>query len=101
MTAFLRLRHQYISCAILSQRWRLLDPTVRVNITAILVWRLRDVDELDQVIRSLGAKYGYKQTYAIYKKCTEEPYSFMYYDALKNLFYCRFEHLIQIPGIDI
>ena len=86
VTAFLRLRHQYISCAILSQRWRLLDPTVRVNLTAVLVWRLRDVDELDQVIRSLGAKYGYKQTMAIYKKCTEEPYSFMYYDALKNLF---------------
>ena len=66
-TAFLRLRHQHISCAILSQRWRLLDPTVRVNLTGILVWRLRDVDELDQVIRSLGAKYGMKQTMAIYK----------------------------------
>ena len=59
---------------------------MRVNISAILVWRLRDVDELDQVIRSLGAKYGYKQAVAIHKKCTEEPYSFMYYNALKNLF---------------
>ena len=37
VTAFLRLRHQQISCAVLSQRWRLLDPTVRVNLAAILV----------------------------------------------------------------
>ena len=96
VTAFLRLRHQYISCALLSQRWRLLDPTARVNLTGILVFRLRDVDELDQVVRSLGAKYGYKQTREIYDACTSEPYSFMYYNALTNTFYCRFEHKVEI-----
>ena len=58
------------------------------------------MDELDQVIRSLGAKYGYKQTRAIYDKCTEEEYSFMYYNALTNVFYCRFEHRVHIPGVD-
>ena len=100
VTAFLRLRHQYISCAVLSQRWRLLDPTVRVNLTAILVWRLRDVDELDQVIRSLGAKYGRDITMEIYKRCTKEPYSFMYFNALTNKFYCRFEAEVRVPGVD-
>ena len=96
MTAFLRIRHQYISCALLSQRWRLLDPTARVNLAGILVFRLRDVDELDQVVRSLGAKYGYKQTREIYDACTSEPYSFMYYNALTNTFYSRFEHKVEI-----
>ena len=100
VTAFLRLRHQQISCAVLSQRWRLLDPTVRVNLTGILVWRLRDVDELDQVIRSLGAKYGRDMTMEIYKRCTKEPYSFMYFNALTNTFYCRFEHEVRVPGVD-
>ena len=66
-----------------------------------MVWRLRDVDELDQVIRSLGAKYGYKQTMKIYQTCTEEPYSFMYYNALTNTFYCRFSHVVKIPGVDL
>ena len=100
VTAFLRLRHQYCSCAVLSQRWRLLDPTVRVNLTAILIWRLRDVDALDQVIRSLGAKYGRDVTLRIYQECTKEPYSFMYFDALTNTFYCRFEHKVLVPGVD-
>ena len=88
----------FIALARLSQRWRLLDPTARVNLTGILVFRLRDVDELDQVIRSLGAKYGYKQTREIYDACTSEPYSFMYYNALTNTFYCRFEHKVEIEG---
>ena len=100
VTAFLRLRHQQISCAVLSQRWRLLDPTVRVNLTGILVWRLRDVDELDQCIRSLGAKYGRDITMEIYKRCTKEKYSFMYFNALTNTFYCRFEHEVRVPGVD-
>ena len=96
VTGLLRLRHQYISCALLSQRWRLIDSAARVNLTGILVFRLRDVDELDQVIRSLCAKYGYKQTREIYDACTAEPYSFMYYNALTNSFYCRLEDDVEI-----
>ena len=89
--AFVKLRHMQISTALLSQKWKLLSPTIRINLTAILCWRLRDLREAEEVIHSLSGTYGFKQTWAIYKKCTEEPYSFMYYDALKNKFYCRFE----------
>ena len=32
----------------------------------------------------------------IYDACTSEPYSFMYYNALTNTFYCRFEHKVKI-----
>ena len=49
-------------------------------------------------MHSLSGTYGFKQTWAIYKKCTEEPYSFMYYDALKNKFYCRFAFEVRIPN---
>ena len=58
------------------------------------------MDELDQVIRSLGAKYGRDVTLRIYQECTKEPYSFMYFDALTNTFYCRFEHKVLVPGVD-
>ena len=100
VTAFLRLRHQQISCAVLSQRRRLLGPTVHVNLTAILVWRVRDVDALDQVSRSLGAKYGRDITMDIYKACTKEKYSFRFFNALTNTFYCRFEHEARVPDVD-
>ena len=36
----------------------------------------------------------------IYKACTKVPYSFMYFDALTNTFYCRFEHKDIVPGVD-
>ena len=94
--AFVKLRHMQISTALLSQKWKLLSPTIRVNLTAILCWRLRDLREAEEVIHSLSGTYGFKQTWAIYKKCTEEPYSFMFYDALKNKFYCRFEFEVAI-----
>ena len=94
--AFVKLRHMQISTALLSQKWKLLSPTIRINLTAILCWRLRDLREAEEVMHSLSGTYGFKQTWAIYKKCTEEPYSFMYYDALKNAFYCRFEFRVVI-----
>ena len=94
--AFVKLRHMNISTALLSQKWKLLSPTIRINLTAILMWRLRDLRESVEVIHSLSGTHGYKQTWAIYKKCTEDPYSFMYYDALKNTFYCRFEYVVEL-----
>ena len=89
-------RHKNCSIALLSQKWKLLSPTIRVNLTHILVWRLRELREAEELIHSLSGTHGFKQTWAIYKKCTEEPYSFMYYDALENTFYCRFEYMVQI-----
>ena len=61
---------------------------------------MRDVDELVQVIRSSGAKYGRDITMEIYKRCTKEKYSIMFVDALTNTFYCRFEHEVRVPGVD-
>ena len=94
--AFVKLRHMSISTALLSQKWKLLSPTIRINLTAILCWRLRDLREAEEVMHSLSSTYGFKQALGVYKKCTEEPYSFMYYDALNNVFYCRFEYRVQI-----
>ena len=100
VTAFLRLRHQYVSIIVCSQKWKLLSPTVRVNVTAMLCFALRSSEEVEMCIRDFSGKYGYQQTLAIYRKCTSEPFSFMFIDTLRNLFYCRFEHLVRIPGHD-
>ena len=35
--AIVKLRHMQISTALLSQKWKLLSPTIRVNLTAILL----------------------------------------------------------------
>ena len=94
--SFIRLRHQLISCWILSQKWKLLDPAIRVNLTFCLCWRLRNVDEKKQFITDISGKHGRETTEEIYELCTTEPYSFLYYDALKNEFYCRFEFKVVV-----
>ena len=94
--SFIRLRHQFISCWILSQKWKLLDPAIRVNLTFCLCWRLRNVDEKKQFITDISGKYGRETTEEIYDMCTAEPYSFLYYDVLKNEFYCRFESKVVV-----
>ena len=66
--AFVKLRHMQISTALLSQKWELLSPTIRINLTAILCWRLRDLREAEEVMHSLSGTYGFKQTWAMYKK---------------------------------
>ena len=66
--AFVKLRHMQISTALLSQKWKLLSPTIRINLTAILCWRLRDLREAEEVMHSLSGTYGFKQTWAMYKK---------------------------------
>ncbi len=75
-----------------TQKWKLLDCTIRVNLTFVLCWKLRSTDERDQFLRDVGGKYGLDVTREIFEKCTDEKYSFLYYDALANDFYCRFEY---------
>ena len=92
--AFVKYRHAQVSTAILTQKWKLLHPAIRVNATALCCWRLRDQEELEVFIKSLSAHYGYKTTMAIYQACVNDaPYSFLYVNLLANppKFFCRFE----------
>ena len=43
--AFVKYRHASVSCAILTQKWKLLHPAIRINATAVCCFRLRDQDE--------------------------------------------------------
>ena len=92
--AFVKYRHAQVSTIILTQKWKLLHPAIRVNATAVFCTRLRNVAELHAFIEEISAHHGYKNTMAIYKACVDDaPYSFMYVDLLAHppKFYCRFE----------
>ena len=60
VTSFIRLRHQFISCWILSQKWKLLAPAIRVNLTFVLCWRLRSTDEETQLLKDIGGNTATK-----------------------------------------
>ena len=91
---FVKLRHAKIHTVLLQQQFHLAHPVLRVNCTFLLIFRLRDEKELDNVITSLSGHYGYKKTMAMYRMAVDDAaYSFMYVDLLSNppKFYIRFE----------
>ena len=91
---FVKLRHAKIHTVLLQQQFHLAHPVLRVNCTFLLIFRLRDEKELDNVITSLSGHYGFKKTMAMYRAAVDdEPYSFLYVDLLSNppKFYIRFE----------
>ena len=99
--AFVKYRHASVSCAILTQKWKLLAPAIRVNATAVCCFRLRDQDELESFIKGISAHLGYKTTMEVYKSCIDDgPYSFLFVDLLANppKFYCRFEKRVLVDG---
>ena len=61
---------------------------------------LRDQREAEEVIHSLSGTYAVRLQADLgdLYKCTDEQYSFMFYDALQNKFYCRFKFEVRIPN---
>jgi len=91
---FVKLRNMRIHTCLLSQQWHLQHPVLRVNCTFMLIFRLRDEKELDNVVTSLSGHYGKQKTMAMYKEAVNDAaYSFMYVDLLSNppKFFVRFE----------
>ena len=72
-----------------------MSPTVRVNLTALFIFKLRNhSDLLDGVIREYSALVDAKQLMAMYRSAVERPYGFLYINllakSLDNMFYSSF-----------
>ena len=75
---FVRGRHAQISTICSVQKYRVLNPIIRVNATDLVVFRLRSMHEADAVVDENSALYGEKVTREILKVATDEPYSFLW-----------------------
>ena len=94
-TLYVRARHFGVSTIVSSQKLKLMSPTVRVNLTALFIFRLRNhSDLLDGVIREYSALVDAKALLAMYRAAVERPFGFLYIDLLaKNIdhmFYSSF-----------
>ena len=92
---FTRGRHAFISTIVATQKFRALSPIVRVNATALCIFRLRSEQELLAIVEEISAVYSKDTIIALICKATEQPYSFLYVDlAAKKpdqMFWLRFE----------
>ena len=66
------------------QKYRLLDSTIRVNATALFVFRMRNSRDLDAVLEENGALADRETLLQVYNAATKEPYSFLYIDLTKS-----------------
>ena len=75
---YIRGRHNQISTITASQKFRALSNIIRINITEIYIYRLRNYREIESLIEELSAIYPKKIIYQIYNLATESPHSFLY-----------------------
>ena len=92
---YTRGRHAFCSTIVATQKYRALSPVIRVNATALIVFRLRSEAELMAIVEETSAAYDRPTVIALIRRATEEPYSFLYLDlAAKRpdqMFWLRFE----------
>jgi hypothetical protein len=97
---FTRGRHSFISTIVASQKYRSLAPIIRVNATALCVFRLRSEAELLAIAEEISAVYPKDVVVSIIRRATEEPYSFLFVDmAAKRpdqMFWLRFERRLVL-----
>ena len=93
---FTRGRHAYISTIVATQKYRALSPIIRVNATALVVFRLRSEQELQAIVEEISAVYPKDVIIRMLRHATDEPYSFLFVDLSAKrpglMFWNRFEH---------
>ena len=94
---FVKGRHWNVSIILSTQKLKLplISPTVRVNATALFVWRLRNQSDLwDGLIYEYSALVSKEKLYAAYQQAVSIPYNFLYIDLLAKdidqMFYSGF-----------
>ena len=98
---FTRGRHAFISTVVSTQKLRAIATIVRVNTISLIVFRLRSAQELEAIVEEISAVYDKDTIVAMYRRATEEQYSFLYVDLAARtpgkMFMLRF-HRYLVPA---
>jgi len=102
-TLFVRARHFGVSTIVSSQKLKLISPTVRVNLTALWIFRLRNhSDLLEGVIREYSALVDAKVLLSMYRQSVERPFGFLFINLLakdlNSMFYSSFSSKFQLTN---
>ena len=86
-----------------NQKLKLISQTVRVNLTALFVFKLRNhSDQLDGIIREYSALDDAKALLAISQAAAERPNGFLYISLLAksidDMFFSSFVSMFQVSA---
>ena len=74
---FIRYRKLNISLVFITQSYFFIPKDVRLNSTHYLIMKIHNRKELKNIEINHSADVDYKDFMKIYRKCTEEPFSFL------------------------
>ena len=77
---FIRERKPNISLVFITQSYFKVPKNVRLNTTHFFIMKIPNKRELQQIAMSHSSDKNFKDFIKIYKKCTDEPYSFLVSD---------------------
>ena len=77
---FIRGRKLNISLVFITQSYFKVPKDVRLNTTHFFIMKIPNKRELQQIAMSHSSDIDFKDFIKIYKKCTDEPYSFLVSD---------------------
>jgi len=101
---FTRGRHNSISTIVSTRKFAAIHPTIRVNATSLIVYRLCNYKELETFVEEVSGLVTKKDLVEIYKETTNDEYSFLYINlsagTIKDMFFKNFKSHIQLEDDD-
>ena len=79
---FIRRRKLNISLVFIMQSYFKVPKDVRLNTTHFFIMKIPNKRELQQIAINHSSDINFKDFVKIYKKCTDEPYSFLVNDTM-------------------
>ena len=96
----MRGRHNMISTSTSSQKFRAIGNIIRINVTELYVFKLRNAHNLEAVNEEVSALANKQILLAIYNIATKEAFSFLYIKlnskAKNEMFYVKVGKIIEI-----
>ena len=103
-TLFMRGRHGFQSVVCSSQRYMACSTSIRANLQALCVWRLRNGKELNSLMTELSAIVPEETLMQMYEESVREPYGFWYINltapTIKDMFFKNFTHRFVIQDTE-
>ena len=96
---FVRGRHLGAACWLLTQKLRVVSLICRTNFCWMLVWRLRNAKEREQIFEELSALLPRRTLERMYDVATAEKHSFWYINLLnerQEMFFKGFEQRMVV-----
>ncbi len=97
---YIRGRHNMISTITSTQKFRAIGNIIRINITELYIFRLRNFHDLQAFLEEVSALADPKTLQDIYSLATKDDYSFTYVKVNNKskhvMFYIQFNQRIEI-----